>query len=311
MQFVTRAEGWSAAHYLPAEGQGLGVTAMVHTRDGGRTWVEVPFVGEQFSGGTEPAFSFLDRERGWIAWADAEGEEHLSETQDAGRTWQHRASSVPGGRISAMELFDRQRGWAVATGLESASAAVTADGGATWTVSALPLGSVHCACSWNRQTVWIVGLSTGTATALKRLRLGTSEDGGRSWRWSDLPPEYEGAQQCELVDGLTGWLIARPVNGESTYLLRTRDGGHTWRRQGIGSSSPAQNYFTTLSFLSKTVGLAFADDLKQNRHSMLRTSDGGETWRSQPSDRSVSSCQRVSGEFYCAAGLDLLRIRPR
>ncbi len=310
IQFVTPTEGWSTAYHLPVVGQGLGVTAMVHTQDGGRTWVELPFVGEQFTGGAEPAFSFLDRERGWVAWMEGGGEGHLSETKDAGRRWRHRASPVSQGRIGALEILDRQRAWAVAAGLHGVSVALTADGGETWGVQPLPLASVDCACSLNRRTVWVLGPSVGAA-ADRRPRLGISADGGGSWRWSDLPPGYDEALQCEQVDAQTAWLIARPGHREGSDLLRTRDGGQTWSRQPIGSASPARRYFTALCFLSKTLGLAFADDPRRDSHAILLTMDGGETWRSQPADRSVSSCQAVAGEFYGAAGLDLLRIRPR
>jgi photosystem II stability/assembly factor-like uncharacterized protein len=313
VQFVSTGEGWATASYVAPVGNGNGWTTILHTTDGGRSWTELPFVGEVISGGSEFAFSFSDRERGWISWIDNDAHDHLSETKNAGRTWSHRPSPVPG-RFGYLRFFDRQRGWAVARGLAGTSVAATADGGATWNIKPLPIKGFVCATALDRQTLWVLGMSQTAPD--KHLRLGISDDFGQNWQWRDVPAVHqmvERAYACEFIDRQQIWLVVWLDDDKGSYLLRTHDGGQSWVRQPIGAVDGTGRYLTALTFLSAKVGLAFARDLGRRGHQehfMLWTLDGGDTWRSQASDSSVASCQVVSGVAMCASGMDLLRIHP-
>jgi photosystem II stability/assembly factor-like uncharacterized protein len=311
LQFVSKSEGWATASYVAPVGNGNGWTTILHTTDGGHSWTELPFVGEVISGGAEFAFSFSDRQRGWISWINNGAHDSLSETKNAGQTWSHRPSPVPG-TFGYLKFFDRQRGWAVAPGFEGISVAITADGGTTWNIKTLPIKGFVCATSLDRQTLWVLGLSQTAPD--KHLRLGISDDFGQNWQWRDVTAVHhmvERVYACELIDRQQAWLVVWLDNDKGSYLLRTHDGGRSWVRQPTDAVDGTGRYLTALTFLSAKVGLAFTDDLGRRRHQehfMLSTLDGGDTWQSQASDSSVASCQVVSGVAICASGMDLLRI---
>jgi len=66
IQFVSRNEAWAVGFtYGPPRSQGSGDFIVVHTKDAGHTWTELPQT-RQHAGGEDgpPAFSFVDPARG-------------------------------------------------------------------------------------------------------------------------------------------------------------------------------------------------------------------------------------------------------
>ena len=306
IQFVTKAEGWATANSLVTVGHGLGMSAIVHTVNGGRSWASLRFVQEAPSGGSEPAFWFTDRDHGWVGWADEAAIQRLSETKDGGQTWSHRVSPLTG-RTAYIGFFDEHRGWLVSVGLTGTSEATTQDGGTTWQRKDLPLRNIDCARSSKGNLALVVGRTEGINE--DHLRLGMSPDGGVNWSWSDLPAEYETIHDCDLLDQSTVWLVVWLGNGRDSYLVQTLDGGRTWNKRGPDSVESAGRLLTALTFASKRSGLAFVSDSRHKQQHMLTTSDAGDTWQWRPVGAVVSNCQNLGDEVYCAAGIDLLRIR--
>jgi photosystem II stability/assembly factor-like uncharacterized protein len=109
-----------------------------------------------------------------------------------------------------------------------------------------------------------------------------SNDRGVSWE-RRLMPEPSG--QVSFVDANIGWYLARgspetQCNGAGTVILRTADGGATWRQVAVTPGSSGIGYSQCkegLSFIDTTHGfLAAWDD--NDPPSIYRTSDGGTTW---------------------------------
>ena len=169
---------------------------------------------------------------------------------------------------------------------------------------------LHAVYFLNQNTGWVAG-SNGT--------LLFTNDGGRSWHKMRRPTE-DALRDVYFSDEQNGWLVCdREVfklktNDEpQAYLLRTTDGGATWRRIDLSDSharvvravfrgegrgwtfGEAGALYATndggASWVRQTLptkhlllGGAFMDDahgwLVGAGGTILQTSDGGETWRS-------------------------------
>jgi len=188
--------------------------------------------------------------------------------------------------------------------------------GSTLSVSAAwtrqPSGTMawlHAVYFLNQNTGWVAG-SNGT--------LLFTDDGGKSWHAMRRPTE-DALRDVYFSDEKKGWLVCdRPVyklktNDEpQTYLLRTIDGGSSWRRVDLSDPHAriARAFFRgdghgwtfgeagafyatndgganwvrqTLPTSYRLLGGEFLDDdhgwLVGAGATILQTSDGGETWR--------------------------------
>jgi photosystem II stability/assembly factor-like uncharacterized protein len=123
-----------------------------------------------------------------------------------------------------------------------------------------------------------------------------TSDGGRTWktRWRG-----NGVSDVATVRGtLDGWARVWPPATCAdcrAAMIRTRDGGRTWRRAGTAPSMP--------SFPTRRTGFAMRSSDK-NAGDLLRTSDGGHTWT-----RAGSPCRRGWGGFAYSAALSF--VSPR
>ncbi|MEP6708453.1 MAG: YCF48-related protein [Pyrinomonadaceae bacterium] len=203
---------------------------------------------------------------------------------------------------------------------------------AVFTVAFFLLVTVHCSlptasAAWSRQqsgtmawlhAVYFLNQNTGWVAGSNGTLLFTN-DGGGSWHKMRRPTE-DALRDVYFSDEQNGWLVCdREVfelktNDEpQTYLLRTTDGGATWRRidlsdahtrvvravfrgQGRGwtfgeagalyatNDGGASWVRQTLPTKHLLLGGAFMDDshgwLVGAGATILQTSDGGETWRS-------------------------------
>ena len=139
---------------------------------------------------------------------------------------------------------------------------VTSDGGATWTRQRfyLPQRGLDVTFS-DASTGWLV---TDAGTVL------TTSDGGAGWT---VVKQAELTAQAIAASGsCSAWVVGNATGaaGEpgTSAVLRTTDGGETWRKAGFGTAQLAD--------------VAFADE----RHGVLialdriwSTSDGGGSWK--------------------------------
>jgi photosystem II stability/assembly factor-like uncharacterized protein len=172
------------------------------------------------------------------------------------------------------------------------------------------LAWLHAVYFLNQNTGWVAG-SNGT--------LLFTNDGGRSWHKMRRPTE-DALRDVYFSDEQNGWLVCdrevfelRTNDEPQAYLLRTTDGGATWRRINLSDSharvvravfrgegrgwtfGEAGALYATndggASWVRQTLptkhlllGGAFMDDthgwLVGAGGTILQTSDGGETWRS-------------------------------
>lgn len=238
--------GLSAVRFFDAQRGLVGSAngAIFATTDGGENWAPV-----QHGGGTIGAlagFDFIDPETGWAVGAGG-----VQRTQDGGLRWSRTTARRSASRVSgrAIRFLDAQVGWLV--GMHGVLM-YTEDGGFNWEHATTPLGDgerpnfedVYFA---DTRHGWVVG-EGGTILA--------TVDGGDTWVRQDTgvpdarpapkPERMQRSGKVELVDtgdrtpGLTlssvrfvdarrGWVAGHYAGLGRSLILRTDDGGASWR----------------------------------------------------------------------------------
>jgi photosystem II stability/assembly factor-like uncharacterized protein len=195
VSFVNTQKGWSCGYY------GL----MVHTEDGGKTWVR------QNSGTRDALFGldFVDENNGWAVGDFGK----ILYTADGGKTFTEQKSNFEN-QLFAVSFADAKNGWAV--GMLS-TILHTADGGKTWEKQG-PEGDVayNDVNFVDAQCGWIAG-EFGTIMH--------TEDGGVTWEKQPVPLNEEYALWgIRFTDRNTGVAV-----GMDGVILITADGGKTWQ----------------------------------------------------------------------------------
>ena len=203
-------------------------------------------------------------ETGWIV-----GElGRVFRTSDGGATWsrQNTGSTKP---FLAISCIDEQTAW---IGGKAGILYRTTDAGATWKLLT-PNTTKHIF------DMAFVDGSNGVAVGDWGLIMHTS-DGGDTWTLLGMPEDFVLSTMAEdiglepddtilyavsFADDRTGWIV-----GEFGTILKTTDGGKTWRQQ----QGPVESTLFGVHFDSPERGWAVGIDSV-----LLATEDGGETWR--------------------------------
>jgi photosystem II stability/assembly factor-like uncharacterized protein len=224
--------------YFINENHGFAVgdkSAITETTDGGKTWKARKIArstegvdADMALAMQDPIFydvRFTDEKTGWIAGEFG----HLLKSSDGGQTWtahQNTLMTPESGIVDPMDLptffgeymLSAQEG--IASGLDGRIAR-TKDGGATWRFEPMklaypivdPLYQPYVTADGNS---WAVG----AAGEVVHLPPGQTE-----WTRADLGMQiYTWLRSVDFSDAQNGWL----VGGYGT-ILRTTDGGKTWR----------------------------------------------------------------------------------
>jgi photosystem II stability/assembly factor-like uncharacterized protein len=291
IQVVSRSDIWAVGFDQPLRGSFV----VVHSTDAGRTWKEVPRVKMYAGPDIPPAFSFLDRARGWVAWWDYAGEPEVIRTSDAGEHWQNASQQL----LQKVLFFDDTHGY----GAIDEKFSRTSDGGVTWAETTLPrVGFIDKMIFLTPDIAWIAGADGKDVHVLR------TTDGGSHWEEARItPPKGSSAvQDLFFVDPDHGWL----TSWDATYLYSTTDGGKTWSHAADWSFQGEGKAATVVRFVSKERGFVFVDEGK--RRSLMYTMDGGAHWYRQPVPGLVNDCQVFEGDLVCSAdGLRILTIHPR
>ncbi len=205
-------------------------------------------------------------------------------------SYTHRSALAPtsmrrNGRVSvgylvSLDMVSSLQGWALAPEQQVLR---TTDGGSTWQVvtpSGAPRGSFSLA-SVNANRAW---LAVGSRAADRTVVYAT-QDGGANWSRAVI--RRPGLPQLDYLGGSTGFLLlhqSRSGWNEGISLLRTTDGGATWRL--VNAARPHDG--STLSGGQKS-GVSFADlsngwiagSWGGNSVMLDATDDGGATWTKQ------------------------------
>jgi len=184
------------------------------TTDGGQTWkrAELPFKYEI------KQIQFVDLLHGWAIGFSLISTQKtmraLFRSNDGGETWQvmSNGDADEKGSVESFFFLDEQNGW----GIEGWQHNIirTQDGGNTWTIQ-----EVYPKNSWNLVFFqddlhgWAIGHG-----------IAHTSDGGATWNYQ-VDPETSHAyfEGITFIDEKHGWAVG------SDKVLRTEDGGETWR----------------------------------------------------------------------------------
>ncbi len=243
--FVDENRGWVVGGDPGWGGTSDGV--ILHTTDGGETWVEQLNLTTQID-----AVDFVNENEGWAVGHDG----LIRHTVNGGQTWNSQ-SSPASADLYAVHFINEDTGWAVG---RYSQIIHTTNGGGTWTqqYSSTPgwLYSVHFIDADNG---WAVGMDS---TIIH------TTNGGSNWS-RVITNASNGFRFTDVyfTDETHGW-----VTGTSGSIFLTSDGGITW-------DEVESNHFPTLNsvyFLDHNNGWISGDG-----GTILRSTDGGYTWITQ------------------------------
>lgn len=139
------------------------------------------------------------------------------------------------------------------------------------------------------QTIWASG-SRGTVAL--------STDGGKKFRYTQLKGyEKSDFRDIEAFDSKCAIVMS---SGTPAYVLKTTDGGQTWKE--VYQNSDSACFLDALDFWDKKRGMIIGDPV--NGHFvLLKTNDGGETWMQL--DTSVSPAAVKGEAVFAASGTSL------
>lgn len=313
VQFVGGREAWAIGYRPPGE-TGFGDYAVLHSRDGGRIWREIP---EPWQHNESPILSFTSRNEGWLKDIDViAAEARLLWTGDGGAHWR---------RLPMRDLFiDQVQYLGAGAGYGAAFdpyakqgyLVATADHGAHWRQSPLPNGFSTGLMSFADIAHGALAGCVGDRTTVIR-----TADGGAHWQAGalDLPPMPDVTGNCAFapdsfgfLDPDHGWILvskhAFALNDHDGYAAAwtTADGGATWRRVLGAHFAEDGESFGGLLFLDPQFGVLWKSRTVhgQTKGVLLYTTDAGQHWSSVDLPRDVWACRPEGTGLACAAGGD-------
>jgi hypothetical protein len=128
-----------------------------------------------------------------------------------------------------------------------------------------------------------------------------SEDAGHTWGEAHERIRGTLLDHIQFLDPAVGWISGHAVSPlpQDPFLLRTTDGGKTWRQRAVFSES-AENRLGSIQqffFADKDGGSLIIDrgqGSDEDRYELYESSDGGESWNIRESSRKVLRLKRAA-----------------
>lgn len=232
----------------------------------------------------------------------------MVETTDLGATW----TSVPfpgeafttASTLSCTTALD-----CVAVALSAdgtASSYATTDGGATWTTSALPIGSIPPAalevtglsCHGASCTLLASAMAQGPSSSGYVALALTSDDAGSTWSTGTVPSGFDPGYDVSCATALDCMAVGTGADG-APAVIATADGGATWTTTTEPVSADAGSAFLNWDSCTQTScwvsGGALAASQSGGSSGFLdETTDLGATWGATSLPQGVTSIGNVA-----------------
>ena len=282
IDFPDNTNGWAVGCEGFSSWWGGYGSSIVHTSDGGTTWIEQ---NSNISGPVQ-SVSFVDSNTGW-AVGNSNDTNFIINTTNAGEEWLIQKWDT-GYSLNEVCFLDESSGWVVGGyydgyGNSEGKIFTTSNSGITWEQQGCDtcqfLNSVYFT---DADHGWVVGSSIYKTT-----------DGGENWTEQIFDTIGFELTSVFFTDIANGWIVGNKSSGHG-ILLHTTDGGSNWS---------FEVYYTRLysiHFKDHNNGL-----ISGGGGVILHTKDGGLTWEQQDSgtdNNLYSICYTSAGNGY-AAGL--------
>jgi photosystem II stability/assembly factor-like uncharacterized protein len=241
IMFINAQYGWLLSGKENAAGAATEAVSVFRTADGGKTWQRLSSAlfadttppGHLPYSGQKSGVHFLNASTGWVtgtsflpnlAW--------LYVTHDGGSTWHQQTLPMPQGVSSAQLSILAPTFFSATDGILPVSFAdiatkrgiaiiiyMTHDGGKTWRSTMPVFVALSASHFLDMQHGWLTDGAT----------LFVTSDSGQHWAKLASSANFKRVTLLDFVSATTGWAIGNRGNG-SVILLKTSDGGQTWRQ---------------------------------------------------------------------------------
>jgi photosystem II stability/assembly factor-like uncharacterized protein len=206
------------------------------------------------------------------------GDYSVVRSNDAGRHW----VEIPKSRMHAtnpsISFLNEKTGWISGMGVDaSAWVLQTNDSGLHWRML-----SEHFI-----QGMQFISPQIGIGSEFDGAKSGfvKTVDGGRTWNRSAIP-DVKFIDKIFFVTPEIGWIagtneLSEDLNGRVAYVLRTVDGGRSWKSFQLPSDKGVAD-IRDLFFLNASDGWLITWHFNNEGTHLFRTTDGGKTWRLHP-----------------------------
>jgi photosystem II stability/assembly factor-like uncharacterized protein len=236
---------------------------IMKTTDGGQSW-ETQSVKDSYG---YKSICFVDSLNGWVTGNKMTGYSgYIMHTYDGGVNWEE--SAIEPGYIdfwaNALAFSDRNTGWVIAgLGL----VVKTEDGGLNWELSSgFTAEGFYDVCFVDNNTGWL----TGPEKVWKTI------DGGNHWSVNFDSSNINIYNVC-FKNLETGWLACRGGIPEKIFLMKTIDGGQSWKKILLPFNN--YRYIADMMFVDTQKGWLIISNNWTNESAIIKTFDGGETWQ--------------------------------
>jgi photosystem II stability/assembly factor-like uncharacterized protein len=262
--FVDQDYGWVAGAHI-----------ILHTTDGGDTWVEQPAPPVQIY---YVDVFFIDRMNGWACGNEAK----IIHTTDGGNTWvdQPNPYTFPNPILYSIYFANADTGWALGgdhgnypTFTPRRVVLYTTNGGNSWDFQYSVSNELPIYCSN------FISPTEGFAASESGDVMHTS-NGGNSWIETTPVLSYR-LYGIYFKDSNVGWVSGEYLGvPHVASISKTTDGGITWNTQSFGTDE----YINDIYFVNDMTGWAIGGAVGGTGTStILNTTDGGEIWTNQTS----------------------------
>jgi photosystem II stability/assembly factor-like uncharacterized protein len=241
------------------------------TNDGGKTWnvIHQNSIAVYSARKRSPykSIHFFDQKTGWVI--DGLG---VNYTEDGGKTFVQKFKATS---LKDVHFYDKTNG--VIAGGDKVY--FTKDGGETWKVCHMESYAFYQGVHMTSPTDVVITANLINKPAVFKINTNEKVTSGRVYYKKDENSHCR-AYKLEFINNKTGFVI-----GRAGYLIKSSDGGKTWSKRMLGSSTIHNLDLIDIAFKDDQVGWITAWDIVKKINIIYVTTDGGETWTRQISTK--------------------------
>lgn len=270
-EFDEQARTWYSSlydtHFATTKvGWAVGSAQILHTRDGGKTWLNQYSNLAAFRSFSPRRVFAVNAKTGWIIGLASGADARCCYTRDGGKTWIAKTFKV---ELNPTDVFliDSKRAWIASDDglfpVRSGKILSTTDGGITWNdCEPIIEGKPHQIRFIDAQKGWLLRTYPNQNQTRTRSELLFSGDGGINWRGIG---HFDRKLSRFYPLGVKRVLVV----GENGFIAQTKDGGKSWKR----SRTRTRAFINAVGFYDNRRAIAVGD-----YDTILLSEDGGEGW---------------------------------